>query len=131
MENKDKFTYTYSAPTEKERSEIESIRRQYKTPEEKGEGKLERLRSLHSRITRSATAASLATGIVGLLIFGLGMSLVLEFGQIAIGIVVSAVGVVPIALAYPIYSRIINNGKKKYGEEIIRLSDELLGEEKE
>lgn len=32
-EGKNKFEYTYSAPTEEERAEIESIRRGYLSPE--------------------------------------------------------------------------------------------------
>lgn len=126
MDN-NKFTYTYSAPTEEERREIESIRRQYKA-EPKEESKVERLRSLHSRVVGSATAISLAVGIVGTLIFGAGIAFVLEFDMITIGIILAAVGVAPISLAYPIYKRVISRGKNKYGDEIIRLSDQLLVE---
>lgn len=128
MENKDKFTYTYSAPTEAERREIESIRRQYK-PDRQEESNIERLRKLHSKVVGAATAASLALGIVGLLIFGGGLALVLELKMIVIGIILSAIGVIPIALAYPVYNKVINDGKKRYGDEIIRLSDEILGED--
>lgn len=127
--NNNKFSFVYSAPTEAERREIESIRRQYK-PEEKAINKVDRLRALHYRVKGRATASSLAIGIIGLLIFGFGMALVLEFNQLVIGIAVSVVGAVPIAVAYPIYNAVINCGKKKYGEEIIRLSNELLGERK-
>ena len=123
-----KFSFTYSAPTEAERREIESIRRQYK-PDENAENKVERLRELHSRVVGRATAASLAMGVVGLLIFGFGMSLVLEFNQLVIGIAVSVIGAAPMAVAFPLYNAVIKRGKKQYGDEIIRLSDELLGED--
>lgn len=129
QKDNNKFTYTYSAPTEAERREIESIRRQYKA-DKKEENGVERLRSLHARVVGTATAVSLAVGVIGLLIFGLGMAMVLEFGMITGGIIVAAVGAVPIGIAYPLYNRVVDNGKKKYGGEIIRLSDELLGEEK-
>lgn len=128
MQNDNKFSFTYSAPTEAERREIEGIRRQYRL-EEKNESKMERLRRLHSLVAGSATAASLAAGVVGLLIFGTGMALALEFDELLIGIIISVIGVAPIALAYPIYKSMMLRGKKKYGEEIIRLSDEMLGEE--
>ena len=39
------FNYTYSAPTEEERKEIDSIRRKY-APQEQTETKLQRLRRL-------------------------------------------------------------------------------------
>ena len=128
MENDNKFSYTYSAPTETERREIEGIRRQYKA-EDVGENKIERLRRLHSLVVGRATAASLALGVGGILIFGGGMALALEFNMLLPGILLAVVGAVPMAFAYPMYNAEIARGKAKYGEEIIRLSDEILGEE--
>ncbi len=127
QENNNKFSYTYSAPTEAERREIESIRRQYKS-EPDSESKVERLRRLHSRVTGRATAVSLALGVVGLLVFGGGMAMVLEFGKLVLGIILAVIGLVPISIAFPVYNKILADGKKKYGEEILCLSDELLGE---
>ena len=115
MENKDKFSYTYSAPTEAERREIESIKRQYKS-------------ELHSKVVGTATAVSLAIGIIGTLVFGFGLALVLELGAPVIGIIIAAVGVLPIVAAFPMYNHILKKGKMRYGDEIIRLSDEILGE---
>ena len=126
MEN-NKFTYTYSAPTEAQRREIESIRRQYKS-ETSAESKIERLRKLHSAVTGPATALSIAVGVIGILIFGLGLTCVLEFDKIVLGIILSILGAPPIAFAYPVYNTMLRRGKKKYGEEIVRLSDEILGE---
>lgn len=122
-----KFTYTYSAPTEAERREIESIRRQYKE-DNKVESKVERLRKLHSKVTGTATAVSLAVGVVGILIFGFGLSCVLEFGIPVLGIIFAVLGIPPVAAAYPLYNLFIKKGKEKYGDEIIRLSDDILGE---
>lgn len=127
MENNQKFTYTYSAPTEAERREIESIRRQYKQ-EDPAENKVERLRALHSAVVGKATAVSLALGIGGVLIFGGGMALALEFDMLILGIALGVVGAAPIALAYPVYKKLFEAGRQKYGDEILRLSDELLGE---
>ena len=127
MENKDKFSYTYSAPTEAERREIESIKRQYKS-EPETQSSMERLRSLHSKVVGTATAVSLAIGIIGTLVFGFGLALVLELGAPVIGIIVAAVGVLPIVAAFPMYNYILKKGKMRYGDEIIRLSDEILGE---
>ena len=121
------FSFTYSAPTDKERREIESIRRQYAAADKK-ESDLDRLRSLHSRVYGSAASLSLASGIVGLLMFGGGMALVLEFGRLALGIILAVLGILPIAAAYPIYKSVMERGRKKHGEEILRLSDRLLGE---
>lgn len=120
----DKFEYTYAAPTEQERREIESIRKAY-LPDEAGE-KLRRLRKLNARVRNTAMCVSLTLGVAGVLLFGAGMSLVLSFGRYAAGIALAALGIVPIALAYPVFNRLLRRGKKKYGAEILRLSEELL-----
>ena len=127
------FKFNYSVPTESERREIESIRRQYaKTDENTEANKLLRLRKLHKGIVNKADACSLAVGIIGTLIFGGGMALAMEFSEVALGIIVSAVGLIPTLFAYPVYKIVLKSGKKKYGEEILRLSDELLcGKENE
>ncbi len=128
MENNEKFTYTYSAPTEAERREIESIRRQYQA-QSTAESKVERLRALHSKVTTPAAAVSITVGIIGILIFGSGMALALEFEQMTLGVIVSLIGAIPTAFAYLIYKMLLMAGKKKYGAEILRLSDELLEKE--
>lgn len=121
------FEFKYSVPTESERREIESIRRQYaKIDDNEEANKLLRLRRLHKSIVNTATACSLMVGIIGTLIFGGGMALAMEFSEVALGIIVSAVGLIPTLLAYPVYKIVLKSGKRKYGEEILRLSDELL-----
>lgn len=126
MEENKKFEYTYSAPTEQERREIESIRRQYADPMTTMEGKLERLRKLDAYVKNSAMCWGLCLGVIGLLIFGLGLAMVLQWSLYVWGVLVAVVGVVPIALAYPAYCYMLKRGKAKYGEEILRLSEELL-----
>ena len=129
MEN-NAFNYTYAAPTESERKEIESIKRQYVDEGKKEESKLQRLRRLDSKVKNTPVIWSLCVGVIGTLIFGFGLTMVLEWDELLIGAAIMAVGAIPIALAYPIYKRILKNGKKKYGGEIVRLSEELLkGEE--
>ena len=60
MQNQqDKFEYTYSMPTEAERKEIASIRRQYEDAPKTTDGKLERVRKLDARVKNGATALSL------------------------------------------------------------------------
>lgn len=121
------FNFKYSAPTEEERKEIDSIRRQY-TAEEQGESKLEKLRRLDALVKNTATIFSLVLGVLGMLIFGLGLTMVLEWSIWLWGIVLMAVGSVPMAFAYPVYKKTLNKGKEKYGDEILRLSEELLNE---
>lgn len=124
------FKYTYSAPTEEERLEIESIKRQYE-PKEKLETKLDKLRNLDKKVKIFPLILSLTFGIVGTLIFGLGLTLVLEWNRIILGIIVATLGLIPISIAYPTYSIIYRKNKEKYADEIIKLSDELLNEKGE
>ena len=120
------FEFHYSAPTDAERREIESIRRRYSESEITPEGKLERLRLLDGRVRSLATALSLVSGVLGALIFGLGIAMILEWNLLGAGIPVAILGLFPILAAYPLYGRAVAYGKKKYGAEILRLSEELL-----
>ena len=127
MEEKNtRFEYRYSAPTEEERREIAAIRRQYEDRSDAPETKLARLRHLNALVINMATAMSLVVGVLGLMIFGLGMAMILEWDILVWGVLVSAVGLVPISAAYPVYRMSLSRGKKKYGEEILKLSEELL-----
>ena len=108
MENHS-FEYTYSAERQQE---IEAIRKKYLPKEE---DKMEQLRKLHAVPTQKAQAASLAVGIIGTLILGTGMSLCLtelgtDLGVFAfiIGSLIGLIGLAMVALAYPIFNRILH-----------------------
>ena len=127
MDNKEEFSFTYSAQQQKE---VEEIRKKYLPREE---DKMEQLRKLHAIPTQKAQAASLAVGVIGALILGTGMSVCLTdigaaLGNLAmvIGILVGVVGMVLVALAYPLYNRVLKKNRDKIAPEILRLSDELL-----
>lgn len=121
----EKFTYTYSVPTASERREIEDIRRQYSAPQEP-QSALARLKELDARVKRAPAALALTLGVCGLLVFGLGITMVLEWAMSAGGIAVAAVGALMMAAAYPIYNTVLKRLKKKNAPEILKLSDELL-----
>ena len=121
------FKYTYSAEQQKE---VEAIRKKYLPKEE---DKMEQLRRLHGIPTQKAQAASLAVGIIGALIMGTGMSLAMTdigaaLGSLAmvIGILLGIVGMVLVALAYPLYNRVLKMQREKIAPQILQLSDELL-----
>ena len=128
MDNREEtFRYTYSA---KEQSEVEAIRKKYLPPEE---NKMEQLRKLHQIPTRKAQAWAIAIGVIGALILGTGMSLAMTelsgfLGGTAmfIGIPVGLIGIVLVALAYPVYTRTLKKERQRIAPEILRLSDELM-----
>lgn len=127
MENNNHFSFTYSAEQQKE---VEAIRKKYLPREE---DKMEQLRKLHAIPNKKAQVASLAVGIIGALILGTGMSLAMTeigaaLGSLAmiLGIVVGLAGMVLVALAYPIYNRVLKKERERIAPEVLRLTDELL-----
>ncbi len=132
MDNKQTFNYTYSA---KQQDEVMAIRKKYAVPDEK-EDKIALIRRLDAGVTQKATKYSLAVGVIGALIMGIGMSLAMtNIGEIIgmaenismlTGIVIGAVGIAFVCAAYPIYNRITEKERKKVAPEIIRLTDEFV-----
>ena len=91
------------------------------------------LRRLDASASKKAQAVAITLGIIGCLILGTGMSLCMTelsgfLGGTAmfIGIPVGIVGMVLVALAYPLYNSVLKKERKKIAPEILRLSDELL-----
>lgn len=130
MNTDSSFKYTYSA---KEQDEIKRIRQKYQTQEDDG---ISRLRRLDAKVTSKATAMSLVIGIVGVLVMGTGMSLVMtdlgtilgmaETAGMIIGIFVGVVGILLVALAFPIYKKVIKKEREKIAPEILRLTEALM-----
>ena len=127
MENQNPFEYTYNA---QQRKEVEAIRQKY-LPKETD--KMEQLRKLHNSATQKAQAVSIAIGVIGTLILGAGMSLCMTelgaaLGSLAmvLGVMTGLVGIVLVALAYPIYNRTVKKNREKIAPKIIRLTDELM-----
>ena len=127
MENRDGFSYTYSAA---QQQEIENIRKKYLPKEE---DKMEQLRRLHHSATRKAKSSAIAIGVVGSLMLGTGMSLIMtDLGTLAgdmamvLGILVGLIGIVLVALAYPVYNTVLKKDRARIAPEILRLTDELL-----
>ena len=128
MEHKeDSFRFTYSAP---QQSEVERIRSKYVAREE---SKLERMRRLDRSTTAKARGWAITVGTVGALILGTGMSLMMtDLGAVLnlphpeiLGIVVGVAGLIPVALAYPVYSRVLKKERQRIAPEVLRLADEL------
>ena len=95
MENKEGFSFTYSAEQQKE---IEAIRQKY-LPNEVD--KMEQLRRLHAIPTQKAQAGAIAVGVIGALIMGTGMSFAMTdigavLGNLAmvLGVAVGIAGIV-------------------------------------
>ena len=116
------FNYTYSAARKKE---VERIRNKYMPREE---SKLERLKKLDLRVQMAGTVESLCLGIVGVLVFGIGMCFFLDVfaGAAWLSALFMIIGTVLMIPAYPIYRRIARKTKAEITPEILRLSEEIM-----
>ncbi len=123
--SENKFEFSYTPLSERERREAERLKKKYE-PKKGTENKMERLRALDQKVWRVPMIWSLTFGIVGTLAFGAGMAMVLEWGLYLWGIVLATVGLIPVCLAYPLYKWLYERRAKKYREEILRLSEEIL-----
>lgn len=121
------FKYEYSAPTESERKEIISIRNEYLSVGG-GSNNVESLRAMHRRVKSLPRVISIVIGVIGTLIFGGGIALFLEFEYIVLGAIVGAIGFIIVLAAYPVYQLFTKLMKKKFGDKIIELSNQILGE---
>ena len=121
MQNKETFSYTYSA---KQQEEVRKIREKY-LPKEAD--KMEQLRRLDKSVTEKGTTLSLIIGIVGTLVMGTGMSMCMVWTELFIpGVIVGVIGIAGVSLVYPIYSYVTRKEREKIAPEIIRLTDELM-----
>ena len=110
---------------------VQKIRTQYmeKTPSE-----LDELRELDAKVKRPANVFAYTFGSISAIIMGAGMSLVMtDIGAtlgianaIVPGIVIGALGLGMALFTYPMYKGILNSRKKKYGAEILTLSDKIM-----
>ena len=121
MEN-NAFSYNYSAARNKE---VESIRRKYMPREE---SKLERLKKLDLRVQMAGTIESLCFGIVGALVFGVGLCFFLNVfeGGTWLSALFMIIGSLIMVPAYPIYRRIARKTKTELTPEILSLSEEII-----
>ncbi len=111
------------------------IRAQYMEKEEQST-ELDALRALDAKVKRPATVFAYVFGCISAIVMGAGMSLVMTDIGAAIGItsalvpgiVIGVAGLGMALLTYPIYKGILNRRKKKYGADILTLSDKILNQ---
>ena len=133
MENKNEnlsFSFVYSAD---EQEEIRQIRQKYLNQEE---DRMSIIRKLDNSVTQKATTLSLIIGVIGALIMGSGMSLFMtDLGSqigvgnvlgLILGVVLGIIGMIFVALAYPVYCKVLKTEREKVAPQILKLSEELL-----
>ena len=97
----------------------------------KDTSKVVALRKLDAKAKLPATVFTYSFGIISALVLGIGMCLAM--GQIGsgttfsfvAGIVIGIVGMIGMGINYPIYKKLLANGKQKYTFEIMELAKEI------
>lgn len=111
----------------------QKIRAQYM---EKQSTELDALRALDAKVRRPANVFAYVFGSIGAIVMGAGMSLVMTDvgsaigmgGTMVPGIAVGIVGLLMALVNYPIYKSILGRRKKKYGAEILRMSEKMVNQ---
>lgn len=109
----------------------QKIRTQYM---EKQTTELDELRELDAKVKRPANVFAYVFGVISAIIMGAGMSLIMtEIGDMlgiantmTVGVVIGVIGLVMAIINYPVYKGILNSRKRKYGAEIIKLSEKIM-----
>ena len=105
----------------------ESIANEYAP---KDSSKIVALRKLDRKAKMPATIFTYTFGIISALVFGTGMCLGMRvigngIAGMVIGIIVGIIGMVGCGVNYPIYKKMLENGKNKYAYEIVELAREI------
>ena len=93
------------------------------------------LRKLDAKAKLPATVFTYTFGIITALVAGVGMCLsmkVIGNGSTAftvIGIIIGVIGIVGVSINYPLFKKILSSRKEQYAGDIIRLAEEISGEE--
>ena len=110
---------------------VEKIRTQYT---EKQHTELDALKELDAKVKRPANVFAYTYGSASAVVMGAGMSLVMtdigaKIGMTATmvpGIVIGVIGMGMALSTYPIYKKMLNERKKKYSPEILKLSEKIM-----
>ena len=105
----------------------ESIAKEYAP---KDSSKIVALRKLDRKAKMPATVFTYTFGVISSLVLGTGMCFAMQVlggGTVGmvIGIIVGIIGMVGCGVNYPIYKKMLENGKKKYAYEIVELAREI------
>ena len=105
----------------------ESIAKEYAP---KDSSKIVALRKLDRKAKMPATVFTYTLGIISSLVLGTGMCFAMQIlgsgiiGMV-VGILIGVIGIIGCGVNYPIYKKMLENGKKKYAYEIVELAREI------
>ena len=114
---------------------VQTIRAQYT---EREHTQLDALRELDAKVKNPVNVFAWVFGCIGAIVMGSGMSLVMtDIGTVLgiehtmlPGIVIGVVGMLMALSTYPIYHKMLGRRKKKYAPEILKLSEQIMSNQK-
>lgn len=111
---------------------VESIKKEYS---EKDTTKIDELKALDRKVKTAPMVFAYVFGSVAALILGVGMCLAMKViggttALMVVGILIGVVGLVLMSINAPIYFKMLSSRKKKYSSDILKLSNEILKEDK-
>ena len=113
--------YSY---TDRDIAEAKAIRKEFVKDEDSD---LEKLRKIRKGVEKKGQIPAFTLGILSALILGAGMSFTLMTTSFfALGIVIGIIGIVGIALSYPLYLHIVKNERDKQSAEVDKLTSSII-----
>lgn len=97
----------------------------------KDTSKVVALRKLDAKAKRPAAIFTYTFGIITALITGVGMCLSMKVigsgttAMFVLGVIVGIIGLVGMGINYPVYKKLLEQGKQKYAFEIMELAKEI------
>ena len=97
----------------------------------KDTSKVVALRKLDARAKRPATIFTYTFGIIAALVTGVGMCLSMRVigngttAMFVLGVIIGIIGLFCMGINYPIYKKLLAQGKQKYAFEIMELAKEI------
>ena len=97
----------------------------------KDTSKVVALRKLDAKAKLPANICTYTLGVIAALIFGTGMCLSMgqigggTVGSVVLGIILGVAGMIGMGVNYPIYKKLLAQGKQKYAYEILELAKEI------
>ncbi len=110
-------------PAKESAAKAEAIRRKYM---EKGVTKMDQLEALDAKAKTPALVAASILGVLGALVMGAGMSNIMVWDNMTVGLALGIPGLVMLCLVWPVYKAIWGSRKKKYAAQVMQLSDAIL-----
>lgn len=120
--SENKFEFNYSASEQKE---LDKIKAKY-SPKTKRESKMNELMELDKSTTKGATMISIIVGLIGTLMLGISLTCVTTWTELFyLGLVVGVIGLVLIAVAYPVYLKVVKKKQELVAPTILKLTEEI------